>query len=269
MPKTISGKPRARFADTPKIMIMVNKSADALHKAFKVASQFFCTSLRQSSGSWGMNLRMHCTVFSCLHFSLCFLVETMIDRVCNILFPQKRKAVALNHYETTPNSCTDSSDGNKDCDTIHSLATEATAIARNVESHENAGFQYSQDHDKNAEKRGVDRDISNPGDTNPDQTNSKGKNRKVRFDLRDAKGKNERRAFMRNIPDIIVISEEAGMDVEFDDDERKRACDEDACDDDDENDDMPTDLSSIFEDSRESYASVSTISDDEGAVVTI
>ena len=84
--------------------------------------------------------------------------------------------------------------------------------------------------------------------------------------MRAAKVKNERRAVMGNIPDIIVISEEAGAGAEFDHNERKRACDEDVCDDDD---DMPTDLSSTFENSRESFASVSTINDEEGTVVAI
>ena len=190
-----------------------------------------------------------------------------------ILFSQKRKAVALNHYEATPNSCTDRSEGNEDCDVIHSLTTDATAITRRAESHENAGFEHSQEYDKSKEKPGVARKISsNPGDTEADQRkrqNVKGKNRKVRFDLRDAKMKNERRAVIGNIPDIIVISEEAGAAAEFDHPERKRACDEGVCDDDDDNDDMPTDLSSIFEKSRDSVSSVSSISDEEGAVAAI
>ena len=193
----------------------------------------------------------------------------MIDRVYIILFSQKRKAVALNHYEATPHSCTDRSEENEDRDTIHSLATDATAITRSAESHENAGFEHSQEHDNSKEKPGVALKISNPGDTEADQSNVKGKNRKVRFDLRDAKVKNERRAVIGNIPDIIVISEEPGAGAEFDHNERKRACDEDVCGDNDDNDDMPTDLSSIFENSRESVSSVSTISDEEGAVVTI
>ena len=197
------------------------------------------------------------------------LVGTMIDRVYIILFSQKKKAVALNHYETTPHSGNDPSEGSEDCDVIHSLTNDATAITRSAESHENAGFEHSQEHDKSKEKPGVDSKISNPSDTKPDQSNVKGKNRKVRFDLPGAKVKNERRAVIGNIPDIIVISEEVGAGAEFDHTERKRACDEGVCDDDDDNDNMPTDLSSIFENSRESFASVSTISDEEGAVVTI
>lgn len=194
----------------------------------------------------------------------------MIDQVYIILlFSQKKKAVALNQYETTPHSRTDNNEGNEDCDTIDSLATNATTITRNVESHENAGFEHSQEHDKSEEKPGVDREISNPSDTKLDQSNVKGKDRRVRFDLRGAKEKKERRAARRNIPDIIVISEEAGLDLEFDKNEKKAACDEEVYDDDDDNDDMPTDLSSIFEDSRESFASVSTISDEEGTVVAI
>ena len=182
------------------------------------------------------------------------------------MFSQKRKAVALSHYEATPHSCTDRSEGNEDCDTIHSLTADPTAITRSAESHENAGFEHSQEHDKSKEKPGVDRKISNTGDTKPGQSSIKSKNRKVRFDLRGAKVKNERRAVMRNIPDIIVISEEAGAVAEFDHNERKRACDGDVCDDDD---DVPTDPSSTFENSRESFASGSTINDEEGAVVAI
>jgi len=191
----------------------------------------------------------------------------MIDYI--ILFSQKRKAVALNHYETTPHSCTDSSERNEDSDTIDGHATDATAITRIAESHENAGFEHSQEREKSEEKPAVDRKISNLGDTKPDQSNVKGKNRKVRFDLCGAKMKNERRAVMRNIPDIIVISEEAEANQQFDENERKRACDEDVCDDVDDEDDLPTDLSSIFENSRESFASGSAISDEEGTVVTI
>lgn len=190
----------------------------------------------------------------------------MIDRVYIIFFSQKGKAVALSHYEATPHSFTDRSEENEDCDMIHGLTADATAITRSAESHENAGFEHSQEHDKSREKPGVSRKVSNAGDTKPDQSNVKGKNRKVRFDLRGAKVKNERRAVMRNIPDIIVISEEAGAGAEFDHNERKQACDEDVCDDDD---DMPTDLSSTFENSRESFVSVSTINDEEGAVVAI
>lgn len=190
----------------------------------------------------------------------------MIDRVYIIFFSQKRKAVALSHYEATPHSFTDRSEENEDCDMIHGLTADATAITRSAESHENAGFEHSQEHAKSKEKPGVSRKVSNAGDTKPDQSNVKGKNRKVRFDLRGAKVKNERRAVMRNIPDIIVISEEAGARAEFDHNERKQACDEDVCDDDD---DMPTDLSSTFENSRESFVSVSTINDEEGAVVAI
>ena len=190
----------------------------------------------------------------------------MIDRVHIILFSQKRKAVALNHYETTPQSCTDSSEGNEDCDTIHNLTTDAWTIARNTGSHENAGFEHIQVHEKNEGKPGVDRDISHPGDTKLEQSKIKGKNRKVRFDLRGAKVKNERRAVIRNIPDIIVISEEAEAKLQFDENERKRACNEDVCDDDD---DLPADLSSIFENSSESLASVSAISDEEGTVMAI
>lgn len=73
---------------------------------------------------------------------------------------------------------------------------------------------------------------------------------------------------MKNIPDIIVISEEAGANVQFDENERKRAGDE-VCYEDDDNDNMPTDLSSIFEDSRENLASVSSLSDEDGVVVAI
>ena len=169
----------------------------------------------------------------------------------------------------SPHSRTDSNEGNEDCDTRDSLATNATVITRNAESHENAGFEHSREHDKSEEKPGVDREISNPGGTKLDQSNVKGKDRRVRFDLRGAKEKKERRAARRNIPDIIVISEEAGMDLEFDKKDKKRACDEELCDDDGDGDDMPTDLSSIFEDSRENLASVSTISDEEGTVVAI
>ena len=217
---------------------------------------------------------MHCTrlLKSLQIFALLFefSVRAITDRVYIILFSQKRKAVALNHYEATPHSCTDRSEGNEDCDVIHSLTTDATAITRSAESHENAGFEHSQEHDKSKEKPGVAREISsNPGDTEADQSNVKGKNRKVRFDLRDAKMKNERRAVIGKIPDIIVISEEAGAAAEFDHPERKRACDEGVCDDDDDNDDMPTDLSSIFEKSRDSVSSVSSISDEEGAVAAI
>ena len=190
----------------------------------------------------------------------------MIDQVYIILFSQKRKPVALNHYETNPNFCTNSSEGNEHCDMIHSLTTDATTITRTAESHENAGFEHSQEREKSKEERGVHRDISHPGDTELEQSNVKGKTRKVRFDLRGVKVKNESRAVMRNIPDIIVISEEAGANLQFDENERKRACDEDVFDDDD---DMPADLSSVFENSRESFASLSTISDDQGTVVTI
>jgi len=190
----------------------------------------------------------------------------MIDRVYIVLFSQRRKAVALNHYETTPHSCTDSSEGNEDCDTIHNLTNDPTTIERNTESHENAGFEHIQEHEKNEGNLRVDRDISHPGDTKLEQSKIKGKNRKVRFDLRGAKVRNERRAVIGNIPDIIVISEEAEASLQFDENERKRAGDEDVCDDDD---DMPTDLSSIFESSSESFASVSTISDEEGTVVVI
>jgi len=190
----------------------------------------------------------------------------MTDRVYIVLFSQRRKAVALNNYETTPHSCTDSSQGNEECDTIHHLTTDATAIARNIESHENAGFEHIQEHEKNEGKPRVDRGSSHPGDTVLEQSKMKGKNRKVRFDLRGAIARNERRAVIGNIPDIIVISEEAEANLQFDENERKRAGDEDVCDDDD---DMPTDLSSIFENSSESFASVSTISDEEGTIVVI
>lgn len=182
-----------------------------------------------------------------------------------LLFSQKRKAVALNHYETTLHSRTESSEGDEG-DTIHGLATSATTIAKYAEGNENAGFEHSREHVRSKEKRGGAREMSD--DTKLDQSNVKGKNRKVRFDLRGEKVKNERRAVMKNIPDIIVISEEAGVNVQFDENERKRACDEVCCEDDD-NDNMPTDLSSIFEDSRENLASVSSLSDEDGAVVAI
>lgn len=184
-----------------------------------------------------------------------------------LFFSQKRKVVALNHYETTLHSRTDSSEGDEG-DTIHGLATSATTIARYAEGNENAGFEHSREHDKNEEKRGAAREVSNPDDTKLDQSNVKGKNRKVRFDLRGEKVKNERRAVMKNIPDIIVISEEAGANEQIDENERKRACDE-VCLEDDDNDNMPTDSSSIFEDSRENLASVSSLSDKDGAVVAI
>lgn len=184
-----------------------------------------------------------------------------------LFFSQKWKAVALNHYETTLHSRTESSEGDEG-DTIHGLATSATTIAKYAEGNDNAGFEHSREHDKSEQKRGGAREISNPDDTKLDQSNVKGKNRKVRFDLRGEKVKNERRAAMKNIPDIIVISEEAGANVQFDENERTRAGDE-VCYDDDDNDNMPTDSTSIFEDSRENLASVSSLSDEDGAVVAI
>lgn len=180
------------------------------------------------------------------------------------MFPQKREAVSLNHYESTPNSRIDRHEENEECDTIDSLATKATTITKHVESHENAAFDDTQSRDKSEEKPREFREVS--VDTKPGKRGEKGKERRVRFDLRGAKEKKGRRAAMGNIPDIIVISEEAGGNLDFDETEKKRAYGERASDDDDE---LPADISSIFEDSRKSPATMPSFSDEEGTVVEI
>ena len=128
----------------------------------------------------------------------------------------------------------------------------------------NAGFEQGQD--KPDEKPKGRREISKPVDTKPGKSSEKGK-RRVRFDLRESKEKKaKRRATRGNFPDIIVISEEAGANLEFDENEKKRDYGEEASDDDD---DLPADASSVFEDARRRSDTVPSVSDEEGTVVDL
>ena len=128
----------------------------------------------------------------------------------------------------------------------------------------NSGFEKGQD--KPEEKPKGRREISKFVDTKPDKSGEKGK-RRVRFDLRESKEKKaERRAARGNFPDIIVISEEAGANLEFDEKEEKRDYGDEASDDDD---DLPADASSVFEGSGRRSATAPTVSDEEGTVVDL
>lgn len=128
----------------------------------------------------------------------------------------------------------------------------------------NAGFEGGQD--KPEEKPKGRRGISKTVDRKPGKSSEKGK-RRVRFDLRESKEKKaERRAARGNIPDIIVISEEAGANLEFDENDKKRDYGEEASDDDD---DLPADASSVFEDPRRRSATAPSVSDEEGTVVDL
>lgn len=180
------------------------------------------------------------------------------------MFQQKREAVSLNHYGSTTDSRIDRYEDHEECNTIGSLATKATAITKHVESHENSGFDHSQGQDKSDEKRREFREVS--VDKPPGKSSEKSKERRVRFDLRGSKERKARRPAMGNIPDIIVISEEAGGNLKYDETDKKRAYGEEASDDDDE---LPADISSIFEDARKSSATLPSVSDEEGTVVEI
>lgn len=182
-----------------------------------------------------------------------------------VLFLQKKESVALNHYELAPSPRIDRNEENEGCDTIGRLTNKAATITQHVESHVNAAFDRSQGEDKSEEKPRDLREISNSVVTKPGKSSEKGKERRVRFDL-GAKEKKGRRVAMGNIPDIIVISEEAGGNLAFDENGKKRAYGEEASED---NDNLPTNLSSIFEDSRKRTATLPSVSDDEGTVVEI
>ena len=186
------------------------------------------------------------------------------------MFQQKREAVALNHYESTPSSRPDSGEINEAYDTVDNLASNVTAIAGNGESDDNAGFDHSQGRGKSEEKPEERQAVGNSVDKTPRKKRVPSAGRRVRFDLHEAKDKKaEKRAARKNIPDIIVISEEAEGNLQRDENERKRVCDEEEDNDEDVSENMPLDVSSIFEESRRRAATMATVSDEEGTVVEI
>ena len=176
-------------------------------------------------------------------------------------------------------------------ETVASVTTNTTTVIENVESHDNAGFDDSQREDRVEERpgEGERQEMTEVAvDEKPDKKEAINKDRRVRFDLRGVKEKKqrkERRAAMGHIPDIIVISEEAARSenhLEMDKLDKRRAADEDeegANGDGDE--DMPSDITSVFDDSRKIArgsgdqaqeplsAHVSAISDEEGTIVDI
>lgn len=206
------------------------------------------------------------------------------------MFPQRRETVALNNYGSAPSPLPDPMESSETYETVASVTTNTTTVIENVESHDNAGFDDSQREDRVEERpgEGERQEMTKVAvDEKPDRKEALiNKNRRVRFDLRGVKEKKqrkERRAAMGHIPDIIVISEEAarsGNQVEMDRLDKRRAADEDeegANGDGDE--DMPSDITSVFDDSRKIArgsgnqaqeplsAHVSAISDEEGTIV--
>lgn len=245
--------------------------------------------IQRSSGSW-RSRTLHTEGFFHTYASQVFCTSpqflTEFDNrrfLRRFIILQKKEAIALHHYESTPGQPRpDKNEVDEAYDSVDSLETSSTTITENAVSHENAGFDHSQGQDKRAPaKPGERRDVSNPVDKKAGKRNSKGKGRRVRFDLRgpSKEKKAERRAAAakrNNIPDIIVISEEAGGSLGLDENEKKRGDDKR---DGDNDEDMPADLSSIFEESKKmskgvddpshSPATVSAVSDDEGTVVVI
>ncbi|RMX53126.1 hypothetical protein pdam_00015549 [Pocillopora damicornis] len=183
---------------------------------------------------------------------------------------QKREAVSLNFYESTPYHRPGSSseiDGNHNVE--DNLATDTSTIAGNTASHDNEGFDRSQSHERSEEKPMERQGVCKLGENTPCYTRAPNTVRRVRFDLRGTKDRQgEKRTVRENFPDIVVISEKAEGNCQLDEHERKRVCDNEEASDEDGKGKEPAGVSSIFKDTRRS-ASVAAISDEEGTVVEI
>lgn len=183
---------------------------------------------------------------------------------------QKREAVSLSFYESTPYHRPGSSseiDGNHNVE--DNLATDTSMIAGNTASHDNEGFDRSQSHERSEEKPMEHQGVCQLGENTPCYTRAPNTVRRVRFDLRGTKDRQgEKRTVRENFPDIVVISEEAEGNCQLDEHERKRVCDNEEASDEDGKGKEPAGVSSIFKDTRRS-ASVAAISDEEGTVVEI
>ena len=160
------------------------------------------------------------------------------------------------------------------------------------------GFDDNQGQKKVEERpgqKGKRQCVSKSVEEKPDKREANNKNRRVRF-ASDLSGSEERkvtrkqkRSAMGQIPDIIVITEQERArggnhgNQELDESEKEQAVVDDEKKDDtgDGHDNMPADITSLFEDSRKvgrgsgdpaqtptsSYAS--TVSDEEGTVMEI
>ena len=229
----------------------------------------------------------------------CTLFPDFVDILFHpiLFFPQRQQIVALNHYELNPRPRTDYKKSDEGFEIVDSKADIPTTIIDNVESHDNAGFEHSKEHHifENKLGEGKRQEIAKTVEKKLDKEDEEGdnkagtsKDRRVRFDLRGVKEKNERkekkekkkrRLPMGQIPDIIVNTESGARSGSLNSEKSEggRA----AADDSDDGENSPADITAVFEDPRKirkesgnlaqnpAAADVSAVSDEEGTVVEI
>lgn len=189
----------------------------------------------------------------------------------------------MNHYGSTSSPRASRRKSKEICRTVESVTS--SVVTDNVENHENAGFDSSQEEAKYHD-RAIDvgdlEVISKSDDENPDKKEANGEERRVRFDLRGTKAKKQKRKPMGHVPDIIVITKEGanwGKRMPDGGEMRRAVADSEAANGDyDEH--MAADITSVFDDARSmsrfgdagqrpGSEHLSAVSDEEGTVVDI
>lgn len=191
----------------------------------------------------------------------------------------------MNHYESAENPSNVFRKCQEVFETVYSEVGDPTMTAGDVESYNNVGFEPENGTVK--EQRGgrpLEISVEEKPEKeyeNADKREGSGKDRRVRFDLRDLKEKKQqkkRRLPIGHIPDIIVISEEGrrGGNSKMENNEERRAVDDESDD-----DNLPAAITSVFDDpsaiekdisnlaENPVSAHSSVISDEEGTVVEI